>query len=741
MLRTGFVRSFALLLASTSLAMAQGLGPDQPRLRWVERLAALRQAEVSVRWDEETGAVARLRFEGGLPLAGSGSEAARVARWIEGELAPLLEDGLRVAAADEPLPAGGPGLLFAGAQELGHDRTRIDFDQVAGGVPVLACRVQVELLRGPQGLVPTSVFARYLPGVPADVGAEVDPGVTAGLAARFPGFESADLSAAPAWSLVIVREPERGAARAAWAVDHLRSAMDAVTTYVDAASGQVLFEEPRSCHATAEGLAYQKNPGQTPRANTPLEGLYVNQGNTRVTTGANGTHNLAGSVTLDQAMAGPLARIFVSGEDELAYSGPADIRLAPGENLAAQDEVAAFVHLTSFNAHLRATYPSFAQSQAVQTRFALLVRFKQNGQPVQNAFFTPQSAQAGGETFQAGYIGMGTFGGREAARSSSVVQHEYVHALLSRIVNLGGNVQAGGINEGLADYFPCARDDDPRVGLWLTNPFIRDLSRLLRWPDDNNGDVHRVGNIFAGALWTARTAAGNANPADRLLIDQAVAAGIFRFPARPSLLAAREAIVEADRAVNQGRFRRVLEDAFARHGIGPAAQNAVPTLTNPGDQTVAAGDTLTLTVRADDPDGDALTLVTSPLTNASADGRTLRFVFSPDATQVGDHMVTLTVSDGAESASETFRITVDPGAPGAGTGPGGVGGVGSTVAPGATPGLPGAAPAPRGGGGGGGCTLGGEAAGLPGLSLLLLLLAAVVVRQRAARAPEVAAAR
>lgn len=725
-------RLLVVLLSCPALAAAQGLGPDAARLAWVDRLAQGRQAQVSARWDEETGALARLRLEGGRPLDGSGEAAAQAARFVERELAPLLEDGLRAAAAGEPL-AGETGLRCTGARELGQSRVRIDFAQLVDGAPVLAAGLTLELERTAGGLVPRLIFARYLPGIPAGTGLELDPQVEAGLAERFPGFESADLSAPSSWRLVIVRDPETGAARAAWAVEHPDAAGLGRTSYVDAIGGRVLGEESRACTATAEGQAYAKNPGQTPRASAPLTGLYVNQGANRVTTDAAGAHNLTGTVTLDQALSGPLVRVFVSGEDELAYSGPADIRLAPQEAAAAQDELAAFVHLTSFNAYLRATYPSFAQSPALTARFALLVRYKQNGQPVQNAFFTPGQAQAGGETFPFGYLAMGTFGGREAARSSSVVQHEYTHALLSRIVDLGGNnVQPTGINEGLADYFTSARDDDPRVGVWLANPFIRDLSRLLRWPDDNNGDPHRVGNIFAGALWDARTAAEQARPGDRLLVDQAVAAGIFRFPDRPSLLVAREAIVEADRAVNQGRFRRTLEDAFARHGIGPAAQNAAPTLTNPGDRTVQAGDTLTLTVRADDPDGDALTLAVSPLPNAVADGRTLRFSFSPDATQVGDHMVTLTVSDGAESASQTFRVTVDPGA--AAPAAGGVGPVASSVAPGATA-APGGSSAARGGGGGGGggCSLGAPGrAGWPALSLLVLgLLIGLEARRRA----------
>ena len=46
------------------------------------------------------------------------------------------------------------------------------------------------------------------------------------------------------------------------------------------------------------------------------------QGADRVTTNDKGEHNFAGMVSLDQGLAGPLLRVFVSRREELTYTGP-----------------------------------------------------------------------------------------------------------------------------------------------------------------------------------------------------------------------------------------------------------------------------------------------------------------------------------------------------------------------------------------------------------------------------------
>ena len=85
-----------------------------------------------------------------------------------------------------------------------------------------------------------------------------------------------------------------------------------------------------------------------------------------------------------------------------------------------------------------------------------------------------------------------------------------------------------------------------------------------------------------------------------------------------------------------------------------------PELANPGDQTVAEGDTLTFTLSASDPDGDTLTYGTSAAlpAGASLDPATGAFSWTPAYDQAGTYTLTFTVSDGTDSDSETVTITV-----------------------------------------------------------------------------------
>jgi MYXO-CTERM domain-containing protein len=719
---TRALSSALLLLALSGTALAGG--PDASRVAAAKDLA--RTTGTKVRWDEETGTPARVRFQQGEELPGAAAQVA--ANLLEQTLAPLYEETLRTELDPEIQPLGS-ALVLKQTRDLGMGRVRVIFEQRVSGVLVDSAGLSVELAQGEQGWRPIRVEGRYHVGLAATLATQFDANLEFTIQEAFPPYQDGDLASAPTIRRLI--HVHEGQARAAFCVDMI-SPEDHKSwrIFVNASNGTEIFRHTRTCEAKAEGLAFDQDPGATPRSKVPLTNLYVYQGNNRVTTDAMGNHPLTGAVTLDNALAGPILRVFAHQEDELSYSGPADFLLEPNMNSIAQDELAAWHHYNRFNAHLRATFSNFAADPALQTRFALLVRYKRNGRPFRNAFFSPGNVTAGGEAFT-GYIGMGTFSGREAAKSGGVIQHEYCHALYSEIVQLTGSLQAGGLNEGLADYFPAALHNNAKLGSWLVPPNgIRDLDRRLVWPQDNTNEVHRVGHIFVGALWRARKAARARNPGDEAGIDQAVAAGIFRMRNRPSLLDAREAIVEGDLAVNGGLNRVILQDSFNTHGVGPAAQNDAPTMAGIGDQTIEVGKTLTITLVLDDPDGDLVQVMLSTLANASYDDTTGEITFTPDATQVGAQSLTITSTDGAETVDETITITVDP-APALNlpTNTGlGTASTTSTATPGATAAGSGSK---RSGGGGGGCSLTDEGPSSP-WAALLLISGLLVIRRRGA---------
>jgi hypothetical protein len=87
-------------------------------------------------------------------------------------------------------------------------------------------------------------------------------------------------------------------------------------------------------------------------------------------------------------------------------------------------------------------------------------------------------------------------------------------------------------------------------------------------------------------------------------------------------------------------------------------ENLPPTILAIADKTVHVGQTLTFTVLASDPEGEALDYSLAqapPNATLNDDGQ---FSFTPTDAQVGEHEITAAVSDGDRNASTYFRIMV-----------------------------------------------------------------------------------
>lgn len=198
---------------------------------------------------------------------------------------------------------------------------------------------------------------------------------------------------------------------------------------------------------------------------------------------------------------------------------------------------------------------------------------------------------------------------------ATVVIHEYVHGLSTRLVG-GGNsnlwtLQAGGMGEGWSDFYPCALlsqesdvlDGNYIVGAYLTGDYNKGIRHYPYTTDMNrnpytlrdimvHAEVHYVGEIWATVLWDIRCALvsqygfsnGNAL-ALRLVTD-----GMKLTPNSPTFLDGRDAILLADRAMNNGANLNLLWQTFARRGMGVHASvsgdgstdNTVEDFTMPG---------------------------------------------------------------------------------------------------------------------------------------------------------------
>jgi hypothetical protein len=89
-----------------------------------------------------------------------------------------------------------------------------------------------------------------------------------------------------------------------------------------------------------------------------------------------------------------------------------------------------------------------------------------------------------------------------------------------------------------------------------------------------------------------------------------------------------------------------------------ANTNRAPAMANPGDRTSVEGETVALQLTGSDPDGDALTFSASGLPPGVSLGANGLIAGALDFSAAGSYPVTVSVSDGTASASQTFMWTV-----------------------------------------------------------------------------------
>jgi len=104
------------------------------------------------------------------------------------------------------------------------------------------------------------------------------------------------------------------------------------------------------------------------------------------------------------------------------------------------------------------------------------------------------------------------------------------------------------------------------------------------------------------------------------------------------------------------------ESDYSNQVTSPPVQvpvNHAPTLSSPGNRTLAEGSSLAFTLNGADSDGDALSYSASGVpVGATFNSVSRSFSWTPGYDQAGSYSVTFRVSDGALSASQTIIITV-----------------------------------------------------------------------------------
>jgi Zn-dependent metalloprotease len=243
---------------------------------------------------------------------------------------------------------------------------------------------------------------------------------------------------------------------------------------------------------------------------------------------------------------------------------------------------------------------------------------------------------------------------RDSSVDSDVVFHEYGHGISNRLIGNGGTglsgTQSGAMGEGWSDYWACTINNDGVMGEYVTQDNARGIRRAAytkpsatvhdSYADVCAGgcEVHNDGEVWAAALWDLRLSIGKA------ISDSIVLNGMKYTPSRPSMLNARDGIIQADANLNGGANRCAIWAVFARHGMGVSAVG------NDGTTHTAA-------------------------TNVPSDcGGTCTYSISPTSASVaaagGTGSVSVTATSGCSwtAVSNSSFITITGGASGTGNG-------------------------------------------------------------------------
>ncbi|MBI5383577.1 MAG: M36 family metallopeptidase [Verrucomicrobia bacterium] len=214
---------------------------------------------------------------------------------------------------------------------------------------------------------------------------------------------------------------------------------------------------------------------------------------------------------------------------------------------------------------------------------------------------------------------------RDGDFDATVIVHEYVHGLSSRLVGGGvgiSQLQAGGMGEGWSDFYALALLVPPTASLnaiypagayaiyhyddfggKLTNndnyyfglrryPYATNLAanpltfaeidvnvthpgvpRSPLWMGSSAHEVHNMGEVWCVMLWEARAnliGKYGATTGNNLIL-QLVTDGMKLSPPNPTFVEARDAILQADQVNNAGANRNELWAAFAKRGLGIGA--------------------------------------------------------------------------------------------------------------------------------------------------------------------------
>lgn len=169
-------------------------------------------------------------------------------------------------------------------------------------------------------------------------------------------------------------------------------------------------------------------------------------------------------------------------------------------------------------------------------------------------------------------------GGVDDAEDAEIILHEYGHAIQDdQVPGWGQHEEGKAMGEGFGDYNAASffaetkpLEMRPTVGNWDATsysgadpPFLRRLDSNKKYPKDLTHEEHDDGEIWSACLWEIRGALG------RKVTDTLVIAHHFLLSRTATFENAANALITADKNLNEGRNGEAIRDVFVRRGIFP----------------------------------------------------------------------------------------------------------------------------------------------------------------------------
>jgi subtilisin-like proprotein convertase family protein len=161
----------------------------------------------------------------------------------------------------------------------------------------------------------------------------------------------------------------------------------------------------------------------------------------------------------------------------------------------------------------------------------------------------------------------------------TVIYHEATHGLSNRLVGGGTTgcltgIQSAGMGEGWSDFVAASFLEDPVIGAYVAGNATVGIRRAsmadspftyANIKDRSMTEKHDAGEIWAATLWDLRMVLGKA------VTEQLVVSGMKLTPCSPTMLQARDAIIQADANSNAGANRCKIFSVFAGRQMGSDA--------------------------------------------------------------------------------------------------------------------------------------------------------------------------